>query len=332
MALTGRLLRLLRLLELLQSGPLYSAADLAEETGVTRRTIFRDLQLLKKAGLQLRYDEERQGYALPPRTFLPPADLTVDETLSLLNLAMQLGGEPGIPFQDSAQAAAQKLLMNLPGPIRREVGELPATIVVRQDAHNPLRIAHDDFRFVLGAYRQRRKIQLRYDSLFEGREIETVVKPYGIFFERRSWYFIGYSTMHRGIRTFNVGRIVRGELLESPFRIPKWFKLESHFGKAWRFIRGETRYDVVIRFSSKVARNVAEVRWHETQRIDWNEDGTIDFRVRVDGLSEIQWWILGYGDEAEVLEPEDLRDELRKRIETMRQKYRLPTKPRRRQS
>jgi proteasome accessory factor B len=70
---------------------------------------------------------------------------------------------------------------------------------------------------------------------------------------------------------------------------------------------GRADQDVVVRFAPLVARNVAEVAWHKTQRIVERQDGSIDFHVSVSGLNEISWWILGYGDQAEVLRPARLR-------------------------
>ena len=85
--------------------------------------------------------------------------------------------------------------------------------------------------------------------------------------------------------------------------------LERYFGDAWHLVpeRGPN-YDVRIRFERKVANNVAEVVWHRTQHTDWNEDGTLNFQVRVKGLNEMSWWIMGYGDQAQVLAPQKLRD------------------------
>jgi len=64
---------------------------------------------------------------------------------------------------------------------------------------------------------------------------------------------------------------------------------------------------VAIRFSKMVARNVAEVAWHKTQQTEFLPDGTLEFRATVSGLNEISWWVLGYGDQAEVLKPPGLR-------------------------
>ena len=70
-----------------------------------------------------------------------------------------------------------------------------------------------------------------------------------------------------------------------------------------------------------VAQNVAEVSWHKTQKLAFNEDGTLDFTVSVSGLGEISWWILGYGDQAEVLEPEELRETIAQRARRMVERY-----------
>ena len=85
------------------------------------------------------------------------------------------------------------------------------------------------------------------------------------------------------------------------------FCLDDYFGNAWLMIRGDTRHHVKIRFSKMVAANVDEVAWHKTQRTVYEDDGSLIFEVDVDGLREISWWILGYGDQAEVLEPPKLR-------------------------
>jgi proteasome accessory factor B len=59
-----------------------------------------------------------------------------------------------------------------------------------------------------------------------------------------------------------------------------------------------------------VAENVAEVRWHNTQKVTRNGDGSVIVEFRVDGLGEITWWILGYGDQVQVLHPKRLRQKI----------------------
>ena len=153
-------------------------------------------------------------------------------------------------------------------------------------------------------------------------EIGTLLSPYRLLFNRRSWYVIGRSSLHRQIRTFNIGRILTAELLSSRFKVPERFSLDRYLGNAWSLIRerGQTK-NVAIRFQKLVAQNVAEVQWHKTQKLVWNDDETLDFHVTVDGMGEILWWILGYGDQAEVLEPLELREKIFSKIQAMQKVY-----------
>ncbi|MCA8998054.1 MAG: HTH domain-containing protein, partial [Planctomycetaceae bacterium] len=102
--------RLLNLLERLQSGRTFNVTELADFCKVSRRTIFRDLKALQDSGVPLLYDSAKQGYWVPRSTMLPPTELTLEESLSLLILAQELGSrDRGLPFQEAARDAAVKI-------------------------------------------------------------------------------------------------------------------------------------------------------------------------------------------------------------------------------
>lgn len=324
----GRTYRLLQLMSLLQSGRPHNATQLAELCEVSRRTIFRDFRVLELAGVPVQYDVERQGYLISSTFFLPPVNFTLDEALSVLALAYELGSAQGLPFLSAARAAAMKLEGGLPGHLRDYLHEVTAQVVVQADRHNPLAGSEPFYRQLVEAIARRRNVRLTYDSLFEKEVIQTKVSPYRLLFSRRSWYVVGRSSLHRAVRMFNVGRIRKLDRLDESYRIPPRFSLERHLGNAWHLIREPDRHHVVVRFQPMVAQNVAEVRWHPTQRVAWNPDGTLDFHVDVDGLKEISWWILGYGDQAEVLEPTQLREIIRHRAERMAAIHRNHRPPR----
>ena len=77
---------------------------------------------------------------------------------------------------------------------------------------------------------------------------------------------------------------------------------------AWDVIADEDPVHVVIRFSPEVAKRAAETRWHPSQELEWEKDGSLIWRANVAGMREIRIWILGWGADAEVLEPAELRD------------------------
>ena len=321
-----RIHRLLLLIELLQSGRIYNSNQLADHCGVSRRTIFRDLNTLQESGISLHYDEARQGYSLPVTMFLRPTCFNLNETLSLLVLCLELGDEQrGIPFLRPARSAALKLLSNLPPHLRDYVGKLSQSIAIRLGARNLVENSKPNYELLLQALSEKRQIRLQYQSRAEWKVISTALSPYRVLFNLRNWYVIGRSSLHRAVRTFNVGRIHKAELLDTPYQTPPRFSIDRYLGNAWSLIRERGRsYQVVVRFQKQVAYNVSEVRWHKTQKLIWNDDESLDFHVAIDGLSEIVWWILGYGSQAEVLEPPELREEIKTHIDALHKIYAPP--------
>ena len=325
MSSVGKIRRLLQILEYLQSGRRYHTGELSEFVGVSKRTIFRDLKVLQESGVQLLYDEAEQGYWIPPSTFLPPTDLTVNETLSLLLLGEKLGGAgSGVPFHSSARDAALKLLANLPPQLRTHLSDLSDHLQISLEPKHHLADSQEHYQRVLEAIEKRRKIRLSYNSLAEKQQISTLVSPYQMLFQNRSWYVIGRSSLHKEVRTFHVGRIQAAMLTSDAYEIPPRFTLKKYFGNAWRMIREEPEVEVVVQFKPLVAKNVSEVLWHATQRLVWNPDGSLNFHAHVSGISEISWWVLGYGDQAEVLAPRPLRELIYKHIQRMAAVYHVP--------
>ncbi|MBI1345152.1 WYL domain-containing protein [bacterium] len=326
MARNLRLRRLLHLVSLLQSGLPLNPDALAERLSISRRTVFRDLQELNSAGLTVLYDDQRQGYFLPVPWRLPVEKLTVSEAVSLLLICQEMGrAEGGMPFHAAAQSAALKISRSLPVDLQEFAQDAVDAMAIRLEPTNPLASSAECFEQLQEAWMQRRPVRIAYESASERREISTILNPYRLFFSRRSWYVIGRSSADRAIRVYNIGRIINLQMLDSSYRIPKGFSLDKHLGDAWHLIREpQNRHRIVIHFSPLVARNVSEVRWHKSQVCRWLPDGTLEYQVTVDGLTEITWWILGYGDHATVIEPDILRRQIQQRIERMRSLYQSP--------
>ncbi len=321
----SRLERILRLLTVLQSGRNYKPAELATELSVSRRTIFRDLDMLYKAGIPCYYNDEKGGYAIDDGVFLPPLNLKLSEALSLLLVARLAGSSEGLPLQRQAGQAAFKIESVLPTHIRQHCGLVLNAVSARfapQAQHHGL----DDVMALLQrAIQQRRKVSLVYGSLWENKHIETNLSPYHLHFAQRAWYIIGHSALHDAVRTFKLSRITDINLLQQTYLLDKPFSLDEYLGDAWLLIPEGKLYDVHLRFAPHVAKNVAEVVWHHSQKLTWHRDGSLTFDVKVDGLREISWWILGYGDQVEVLQPQPLRQMIADTIQNMAAIYHKKT-------
>lgn len=298
--------RLLRLIHLLHSRVPCSVDTLCRELGVSRRTLFRDFKVLAQAGLPYRFDDATQCYVPERHTLLPPITLDLEEALALMLQTRKALHHRVTPGHRAALAAALKVEAVMPPRVLEHCGELLAGVDVRFWPTSDLESIGDLLAQLQRALAARRKVAVTYDSYAEQKEIETVLHLYRLRFTRRAWYAIAFSELHREVRTFKIERMVKADTLDEVYTIDESFNLRDYYGNAWQMIRGDRAYHVVIHFSTKVAGNVEEVAWHRTQQCGRQADGSLVFEVDVDGLSEIVWWVLGYGKEAVVLEPPEL--------------------------
>ena len=302
----SRIYRLLRLVNLLQGGRPYTANELAQELQVSRRTVFRDLNAMELAQIPYFYDPEHQGYRISRHFFLPPVNLTLDEAMAILVLTGRLERESNVPLLSQAARASAKLWAMLPKPIREHLGGVIHRISVRLGplaTHEGMDRYFDD----LGKAIAGKSIcEMEYDSFHEKKTIRARVHPLRLAFVSRAWYVLAWSVGDQAVRTYKLLRIKTLAVTKERFGASPEMQLDEHFGNAWSMIPEGKIYNVHLHFEPMVAGNVAEVQWHPTQRVEWNEDKSAEFYVEVDGIKEIAWWILGYGDQVKVIQPAPL--------------------------
>ncbi len=314
--------RLVRIVEILQAGRKCGATTLAHEFGVSRRSIFRDMNVLRGVGLECYYDPDSESYALRKSLFLRPLDLTLDEGKALLMLTRKVVSERVLPAYRSMLSASLKIEAAVPDAVRKECGVLIENLDFEWPHVSDVGPVSDLIVRAAKSIATRRKIYIRYDTANANREVETTLRPYRVFFRRQRWYLVGHSERQREVRLFELERIV--EMVESDrnFRTGGNFSLSEFFGNAWNIIRGDEAYHIEIVFGEKVAGNVEGVTWHPTQRTRRRSNGSLVFEADVDGIDEIVWWVLGYGDQAVVVQPDALRASVARQAEKMSRLYR----------
>lgn len=306
----SRINRVIEILTTLQAGESYTVGDLSKIFGMSRRTIFRDLKELQDIGVPYHYDIKTGGYTIEPEFFLPPANLNLREALSLLLLAHKVSNQIQLPFKRSALLAALKIESNLPTKIRKYCSTALRNISTRADFQKPI---HQNARFDLTftqlqeAIAKKRKVNICYYPFFESGVINIELCPYRLFYNNQKWHVLGPSSLHKSVRTFELNCIRELKTTKEYFPGDEDFDVSEYLGKAWSMVPEGRIYRVKLHFLPKVANNIAEVKWHSTQKVTPNGDGSAIVEFHVDGLSEITWWILGYGDQVQVLAPKALR-------------------------
>jgi len=302
--------RLFRLITLIQGQPNLGPPQLAELLDRTERTIFRDLAILKEAGVPIDINPETGGYIIRKDFFLRPVDLTLEEALALLLLAEQVGGHQQLPHLQEAGKAAEKLRTILPRQFGDMIDEiLPRTTVsLARRSNEPTADVYDAVR---NAISEKRALECAYGSpRGDPTAAETRFRfdPYAIYYGQRAFYVIGKHHGHGDIRTLKLSRFNCCRRTDTPYMIPEDFSLASHFGKAWRMMPHGQLYKIRLQFSAKVAETTADTHWHDSQQEEDGPDGSTILSFEVDGLEEIIYWILSYGEHCRVLEPPELAE------------------------
>lgn len=308
----ARIHRLLRIIALIQGQNRWNAQSLANECGVTVRTVYRDLQMLEGAGIPYFFDRDRGCYQIRRDFFMKPVELTLDEALAVVALGEHVGGQEQVPFTRAAGRAVAKIRSQLPPTIQRELDGLEQHMAIRLAASTSPDGIADVYDKVRLALTRKRALRVRYDSLAnkdDGRSF--LFKPYALFFNQRAWYAVGHHGGRNQVRNLKLNRFTDIELTDQTYSVPAGFSLRKHLGNAWRMIRGAKCYDVELHFDAQFAETISDTHWHPTQEEEWQEDGSLIFRCKVDGLDEIVWWVLSMGPHCKVISPPELAQRVR---------------------
>jgi predicted DNA-binding transcriptional regulator YafY len=305
----GRVHDIIRLIEARHG---ISVPELAEETGVGRRTIQRDIIAIQEAGYPL-ISEWHEGVKL--YRFLtrfkdvPPISFTLQELMTLSLLRSQLDLLNGTPFLEEMQSLFRKVNSVLPPRLAAHMER------IAQVSH-PLLQGKRDYskwsealRLIRHALLFQQSITISYRPAGRGEPTSYHVDPYTLLFQKGGIYLFGFARERQALRTFAVERIASVEPMTERFEIPEGFAPGQAFEEAFGIV-AEPPMDVTIRFSAAIAHAVKDRVWHASQRITEHTDGTLLLHFRAGGKMEILSWLLSYGAHAELLTPENLREEL----------------------
>ena len=295
---------------MLQSQRGYKISELAGMLGKSHRTVYRDLKELEGAGLPCRFDARQRCYVFNLQFPFPTLALSRDEAFSLLLLLREASHNIRFPFAYPARLLSLKIENCLRREVRQFCDASFQFISVSPAPKAKTELLDKIFAQVLEAIQVKRVLAIHCYLPAEQRSVTTDLNPYYLVYSAQSWYAIGESSFHKAVHTLELNNITQLSPLDRYFAEDEKFDLREYFGYAWSLLREGQIYEVELKFCPGIASDVAEVQWHETQTASFEDDGSVVLKFRVDGLNEITWWILGYGDQVEVRAPKALRQRI----------------------
>lgn len=310
--------RLLAIVLELQARRAVRAEDLAALFETSVRTIYRDIQALSEAGVPI-IGTTGQGYSLVEGYFLPPIRFTIEEAVALLIGTEFIEQQFDEEYRRRARLARKKIEVMLSERVREETSRVRQSLRLlasgkRSDSSAEKENLNDIRRAIL----DRRKIRFGYtkktgpaaDSAYSRRTVD----PYGLVLVEGAWMLVARCDLRQGIRHFRLSRIEKLVELEEPFEFPTDFDLKAYIPSDDRSLT------VTLRFNTSLADKVKQSNFPYIEETHDHPDG-LDVVLRVRQPEDLLQWVLSWGADVVVLEPESFRQRVREEAYKILKRY-----------
>jgi predicted DNA-binding transcriptional regulator YafY len=203
----------------------------------------------------------------------------------------------------------------LPETLRQEVSYLSTNISFF--AADPLsEKQRENLRLLRSAIAERRMVHFRYTKKKVTSSEVTLreVDPYSLARLANDWLLMGYCHLREALRVFRLGRIDHLKLLGMSFQRPADFKPD------WIASSEEREVVVTALFDQEVADFVQESRPFSVTAVEQTPEG-LQLTLRVRDERDLLQWLLSWGKQVQVINPESLRALMRQEIALMGKKY-----------
>lgn len=266
-----------------------------------KRMFERDKEELREMGIPVELTavdawETEQGYRIPKdRYYLPDLHLEPDELAALwLAAGLLRMSDPG-----PARSALMKLTEGAPPETEGNLSWLTAD----------MGLAAPNLSTALESVAERKRVTFPYRSKEATRS--RTVDPFGLTHRRGKWYLVGRDEGSDEIRSFRLDRVEGVIHVSHPsrpgpeFEIPEGFNLQGYMERP-PFVQGSLPDKAKVRFDPSTA-------WWVERSSPWlrlEPDGDLGATAVVEVTDDSGFisWLLGFGEGAEVLEPQRLRD------------------------
>lgn len=295
---TNSAVRRLHLLTLLQSRKNITVNELVQEFGVSRRTIFRDINALADMNIPI-VSDRNYGYSLPKGYTIPPLTFNERELSTLIVGLGFLKGQIDDGLANDARNVEAKIQSVLPDHLKSFMTTVASKMVLYPYQKDMLSVeASHNWFSILTAINESKSITCTYESLREESTSVRQIDPYILVYYGDHWDLIGYCHSHNSLRTFVLKRISDIVIQHNTFVSRRGLGLEALL---FRETENDALFEVTV--SSSIAdsfiRNLpAKIERHQIA----HESHIIAFHF--DNVRWMNTWLLQFGPGVTVLGPE----------------------------
>ncbi|UFJ39883.1 YafY family transcriptional regulator [Brevibacillus humidisoli] len=308
--------RLIELMITVNTKRKFTVKELADEFGVSKRTILRDLQELSEAGIPL-YSEvgASGGYQILKEKMLPPISFSEEEAVAMFFAYQSLQYYSSLPFESESISALKKFFHYLPSQVKQRINELQGRITFWTPARN-LPVPH--LNELLNHAIEQQIVMIRYHSATETRERD--IQPIGVYAMNGLWYSPAHCFSAGEIRVFRVDRIEQLSLAADQSR-----KVDFSADTIQKYLEAEETagtLPLVVKLNRQGVKRCESEPWLSQSLVVYPDGtGLLQMKMRPDYLPWAARFFLSCGTDAIVEEQEPLRNQMREMITALHASY-----------
>jgi predicted DNA-binding transcriptional regulator YafY len=315
---TARLLRLQILLWQHPEG--LEVEEIARRCLISKRTAYRDLATLESE-LEVPIWEEGSKRGIAQGYFLPPIAFTQAEAVNIFLAVRKM--QYFMPLCNSSVASTFMKLNTIVPPFLKS--QIQNTIDHLEKLPRDERKTNN-FDKLIQAWLSRHAVTIQYQEIYGKQPYETTIEPY--FLEpsarNRANYVIGYCREKNVIKTFIIDRILGEVKIEKEtYEIPSNFNIDDYLISAWGAFADQKVETIKLRFSQRISQALKETRFHSSEIMEMQKDGSLLVTLKINNTGDFHAWIMSWGKDVEVIEPESLRNQMTDVVRSLAKIYDL---------
>lgn len=307
--------RLIQLMMMINAKKSFTVRELADEFGLSVRTISRDLDELSGLGVPIYSVQGRGGgYRLLQERMLPPISFTESEAIAIFFACQSLSYFSTLPFGEGAATALHKFYHYLPADIKEQIDRLKDRVMI----HSPFRpMSADILQTLMQAVMVRQAVTISYRS--SAGSSQRHIQPIGLYASSGYWYCPAYCFTQEDIRQFRVDRMTAASPNESlPIRediagqtlqdMPEIGDVEMKFFEVELTSKGVWLLETDTRLGPHIHRNT-------------DGSGVVRLEIPATDVNFYADYVWRLGEEAVITSPGEAVQWTREKIESMRLRY-----------
>lgn len=311
----------IRLLTILQSKGEAKSDYLADRLEVSKRQIYRYIGQIQNSGIEIKSKRGRYGgFTLDRNQFVNFNSINKDD-IEIMELACQNLKGTNFPHTKEVQNILEKLQAITKSKKIKENKIVSDYYFVKEIHSNyDTKFKKKLFDTIRSSINTREKIQILYDSNSSKKSCRKI-HPYGIFSSQGDLYLVAYCEKRKELRNFKINRILDYKILENQrYKLKKSFNIKKYVNKSFGVFQDE-KIHFKLKIHHPFSTLIKEKEYIKDEKIIDLDKKTIIYEAEATGKTEIVSWIISMKTYCEVLEPNELRNEIKSILTNMINKY-----------